>query len=126
MFKKLKPIIIEDSRLPAWLSNVAPINIWAISFAFFVFCRGKLNEATKRHEIVHFQQQLELLFVGQWILYGLFYFYQLAKLRNKKEAYRQNPFEREANDSEYIVDYLEHRKRFAWVKYLREANKKER
>ena len=66
--KKWKPLMFENSKIPVWLSKIAPIEIWALSFFIFVFCRAKLNDVTKRHEIIHFQQQLELAFVGQWIL----------------------------------------------------------
>ena len=31
-FKSLKPWMYNNSKIPVWLSKVAPINIWAISF----------------------------------------------------------------------------------------------
>ena len=61
--KNLKPKFIENSLLPVWLSRVAPIDIWAINLGFWVWCRGELSEETKRHETIHFQQQMEILFV---------------------------------------------------------------
>jgi len=120
MLKKLKPLMYNNSKVPVWLSHLAPINIWAISLGIFVFCRGEMSDTTRRHETIHFQQQLELLFVFQWILYGLFYLIQLIRLKNKKFAYYENPFEREAFGNEEQVDYLENRPRYAWLKYLRD------
>ena len=38
-------------------------NARAFSFAFWVFCRGELSEKTRRHEAIHYQQQLEMLFI---------------------------------------------------------------
>jgi len=113
-----KPIIIENSRLPVWLSKIAPIEVWAFSFAFFIVCRGRMTESTKRHEIIHFHQQLELLFVFQWILYGLFYLMGRFRYGSWAYAYYLNPFEQEAYDNDDNKGYLAQRKRWAWVKYI--------
>ena len=115
--KNLKPWMFEDSKIPGWLSKVAPISVWAVSFACFVFCKGKLTEEVKRHETIHFQQQLEMLFVPQWFLYGLFWLIGRVKYRNGEKAYHRNPFEQEAYDNETTENYLSNRKRFSWWKY---------
>ena len=112
------PIMFENSRIPVWLSKVAPIDILAISFGIFVWCREELSEETRRHETIHFQQQLELLFVGQWILYFLSYAHGWLKYRNGAVAYREIIFEKEAFDFDKMEGYLEARPRYAWVKYL--------
>ena len=67
--KNLKPFFVENSRVPRLLSYIAPININAITLGFIVFSRGKMDEKTKRHETIHFQQFLETLFIGFLILY---------------------------------------------------------
>ena len=118
--KNLKPIMFENSKLPVWLSYLAPIEIWAISFGWFVWCRGIMSESTRRHETIHFQQQLELLFIGQWILYGLFWLIGVARYRDGKKAYYENPFEREAYSNDADPDYLEGRSRFNWINYIRD------
>jgi hypothetical protein len=115
--KNWKPIFIENSKIPVWLSYIAPINIWAISIGWFVWCKGTMSEVTKRHETIHFQQQLELAFAGQWILYGLSWLYGLWKYKDSAVAYRENVFEREAYSNDYIEDYLETRPRYAWVRH---------
>jgi hypothetical protein len=117
--KEWKPKFIENSRIPVWLSKIAPIEISAISVAFWVFSRGELSPTTRRHETIHFQQQLELLLVGQWILYGLFWLVGLVRYRSGSKAYRQNPFEREAYDNQRKFTYLVKRRRYAWVHYIR-------
>jgi uncharacterized membrane protein len=117
MMKKLKPFYIENSRIPLWVAKFSSLNIWAVSIFIFVFCAGKLDERLKRHETIHFQQQLELLFVGQWILYGLFWLIGLIKYRDRQKAYRQNPFEQEAYACENIKNYLSHRVRYNWIFY---------
>jgi hypothetical protein len=117
--KNLKPIVFENSKIPVILSKVAPIEIWAISLFIFVWCRGEISDITRRHETIHFQQQLELLFVFQWILYlGLYAFGLFSHKGNGEEAYRMNPFEREAYENQYDKDYLATRPRYNWIKYF--------
>jgi|TARA_R110000822_G_scaffold218432_1_gene352862 hypothetical protein len=112
-----KPLFFENSKLPVWLSKLAPIEIGALSFAFFVWGRKELSERTKRHETIHYQQQLELLFVGQWLLYGIFWLQGYVKYRNGKKAYYRCPFEREAYENQYDKNYFEKRIRYNWRKY---------
>tara|TARA_R110001583_G_scaffold68735_1_gene195363 strand:- start:67 stop:435 length:369 start_codon:yes stop_codon:yes gene_type:complete len=118
-FKNLKPIMIENSKVPVFLSYFAPIDIWAISFGPFVWCRGIMSPVTIRHETIHFHQQLECLFVGQWILY-LFYHLRglMSKDKTGREAYYSNPFEEEAYIHESDELYLENRPFYHWVKYI--------
>ena len=117
--KNLKPIFIENSKLPYWLSKIAPIDVWAFSAGPFVVCRGKLSEKTITHETIHFFQQLEMLFVLQWILYGLFYVIGRFTQGSWKAAYYGNPFEIEAYVNDIDPEYLEERKFWAWTGYLR-------
>ncbi len=119
----IKPIIFENSRLPIWLSKFAPIDIWAFSFGPFIVCKGELSERVKRHETIHFYQQLELLFVFQWILYGLFYVIGRFTHGSWKEAYYQNPFEVEAYNHDEEKDYLSERKLWSWTKYIKALKK---
>jgi len=116
--KSLKPFFIENSRVPIWLSKIAPINVWANSFAIWVWCRGELSEKTKRHETIHFQQQLECFFIFHWILYS--WYYLKGYIRHDgdgKKAYHSICFEREAYDCQDEEDYLKKRERYAWIKY---------
>ena len=125
--KNWKPFFIENSRVPVILSKVAPIDIWAISFGIWVWCRGELSEKTKRHETIHFQQQLELGFALQWAIYAFSYLYHLVKLRDPREAYYDISFERESYGNESYKNYLKNRKRYAWIKYIgRDYDYKER
>ena len=116
--KTWKPKYIENSRVPVWLSYLSPIDIWAISLGPFVWCRGVLDDKMKRHETIHYQQQLELLFVGQWILYVVFWLWNLALYRNGAIGYMNNPFELEAYANDDNEDYLLTRKRYAWAKHV--------
>jgi hypothetical protein len=114
------PIFIENSRVPILLSKISPINIYAISLIFFVFCRGELNETTRRHETIHFRQWLELLIIGFACLYLVSWlWFRLIKRYSGDSAYRSIPFEQEAYGNQDDPYYLENRRPYAWVKYLK-------
>jgi len=113
-----KPLVFENSKLPVWLSKIAPIEINAVSFACFVFCRGELSKTSRRHETIHYHQQLEMIFVGQWLLYGLFCLIGFVRYRSRKKAYYENPFEREAYDNQKKYTYLEKRPLWSWTNYI--------
>jgi len=116
---KRKPWVFENSKLPVWLSKISPIEIGALSFACFVFCRGVLSKTTRRHETIHYHQQIEMLFVFQWLMYGIFWVVGLLRYRNGKKAYYENPFEREAYDNQKKYTYLEKRPLWNWVNYVK-------
>ena len=113
-----KPLVFENSKLPVWLSKIAPIEINAVSFACFVFCRGELSKTSRRHETIHYHQQLEMIFVGQWLLYGLFCLIGFVRYRSRTKAYYENPFEREAYDNQKKYTYLEKRPLWSWTNYI--------
>ena len=117
--KEWKPAFIENSIVPKILSKLAPIDIWAISFCGVVFCQGSMSPRVKRHETIHFQQQLEMLFVPQLVLYVAFWLLGVLKYRNGTVAYYENPFEREAYENDEDEGYLRSRPRFAWVRHIR-------
>ena len=112
------PIFIENSKVPVWLSKIVPIDVYALSFSVFVWCRGLMSERTKNHETIHYRQQLEMLFVFQWVLYGLFHIVGLVRYRSGQDAYYENPFEREAYNNDTNLNYLDSRKPYAWIKYV--------
>ena len=119
--KSWKPIFIENSRVPKILSYLSPINIGAISLGLFVFSRKEVTPVLKRHETIHFQQQLELFFLGFYMLYLLFWLVGVVKYKDGKHAYHENPFEREAKYNQYASNYLATRKRYvSWAKYVKD------
>ena len=89
--KNWKPIFVENSRIPAILSYFAPIQIWAITLFFIVLCKGKLDEVTKRHETIHFQQTLETGVIGMVALYLWDYVHGYIKYRNGAETTKSEP-----------------------------------
>jgi len=113
--KNWKPIFIENSRLPVWLSVIAPIDIGAITLGFIVIARGVMNEKTKRHETIHYQQYLETGFIGFLLFYFWDYIYNYAKYKDGRKSYLSIRAEREAYMFENQEDYLETRVRWFWL-----------
>ena len=113
--KNLKPIFIENSKIPVLLSKIAPINIGAITLGFIVFSRGEMTEKTKQHETIHFQQFLETLFIGFLLLYVYDYIMNYIRFRNGTLSYFNIRAEKEAYLHDETPDYLETRKRWRWI-----------
>jgi hypothetical protein len=92
-------------------------------FSFFIFIWihkfGKEDASLSRHEIIHFWQQVELLFIFHWLLYGIFYIVSRFRGQAHYQAYRTNPFECEAYAMEARTNYLNERRAFAWLPYAR-------
>ena len=110
-----RPIYVNNSRIPVWLSYLAPIRIWAITLFPFVFCRGEMSESTKRHETIHFQQMLETLVLGFLLLYLWDYVHGLIKYRSGSVAYRRLRAEQEAYHMETVSQYCVGRQRYRWI-----------
>ena len=117
----------------------------AIFLFGILFVKGdaKIDDVTMNHESVHSKQYVEtgllslllllpLLFNGLWWLWlilSVFAFYILYVAEwfvkfiiyklNTHKTYRNTSFEREAYSNEKNLNYLDSRKRFAWIKYIK-------
>lgn len=69
------------------------------------------------HECIHYAQEKELWFVGFYLLYILEFLFALLYFCNWHKAYRNISFEVEAHTYQDDLNYLQHRKRFAWSKF---------
>ena len=116
MLRSSRPWFFENSKIPVWLSYLAPIDIGAITIGPLVFSRGEMSDETKNHETIHWQQYIETGIIGFVILYYAFWFFNLLKYRDGKRAYYEIPFEREAYVHDWNLNYLETRKRYAWMR----------
>ena len=88
----------------------------------FVFLKSKdlkLNTVLINHENIHLKQQLELLILPFYIVYGIEFLIRYAYYKNWHLAYRTISFEREAYANERRLDYLKHRPFWNFLKYLR-------
>ncbi len=70
------------------------------------------------HEKIHLRQQLELLIIPFFVLYGLEFLYRLIQYEKWGLAYRNISFEREAYTNEKDLNYLKSRSLFKFLKYF--------
>lgn len=93
----------------------------AFPFVFVKYRADKENLVFVNHEKIHLRQQLELLVLPFFIIYGLEYFVRLIRCRNRDVAYRNISFEREAYGNELDMTYLKKRRFFSFIKYINNA-----
>ena len=74
-----------------------------------------LSQELINHERIHTAQLLEMGIIGFYIWYSVEW---LVRLVQRGSAYRRLSMEREAYENQRDLDYLKHRKHFAWRKYL--------
>ena len=114
-------MIIYSKYIP--LKDFYAINIcgWIIINSAYreVFERnaGIYNKVIS-HEKIHSRQGRELLWIFFYIWYGIEYIIRLIQYKDKKKAYRNISFEREAYANETNHLYLQDREQFGFLKYL--------
>ncbi len=77
-----------------------------------------LHPTLLNHERIHLRQQAELLIIPFYLWYVTEYFIRLIIYKNKRQAYRNISFEREAYTNENNLNYLNKRKLWALIKYI--------
>ena len=111
-----QPLFVEHSKIPVWLSKLAPIEIGAITLGFIVFSREEMSEITKRHETIHYQQFVETLFIGFLLIYAFDYLVnRIVHKMDGQEAYFNLRAEKEAYKHDTDESYLANRTRYAWL-----------
>ena len=126
-FILMKPIVLYSNK---FLSSISIfMMVGGISLFPFIILREKYRDGeewwvnrgkrTINHETIHFYQQLELLVIGFYIIYVLFYLINAIKYKfNMQKAYYAIPFEKEAYNNQDDFEYLSKRKLFIWIKYI--------
>ena len=109
-------MIIRNSKVPKWLSIV--IDVYAIALWPFIFISDEGDPVTINHEKIHLRQQVELLIIGFYLLYALFWLKNLIKTGDKDKAYYNIPFEKEAFAMDNDLKYLKKRMPYAWLNFL--------
>jgi hypothetical protein len=114
--KNWKPIFIENSKLLKILNVVTPINTWAMTLGFIVLCKGEMDEVTRQHETIHFQQFLETGFIGFLVFYVYDYIKCYLATKDAQVSYYRIRAEQEAYDCQDVQNYLSMRKRWVWLR----------
>ena len=93
------------------------IGITLCPFGIYVKLEYLTRLRTINHEKIHWQQQLEMLIIFFYLWYVIEWMIRIFV--NSNSPYRSISFEREAYGNEDNEDYLETRKPYTWLKYLR-------
>jgi hypothetical protein len=70
------------------------------------------------HERIHLRQQIELMVLPFFVIYGLDFLVKLIRYRDKNLAYRNVVFEREAYENEIDLTYLKSRSLWRFLRYI--------
>ncbi|NMH89737.1 hypothetical protein [Flavivirga algicola] len=87
----------------------------------FVFLRSRQlikHAVLINHEKIHLKQQLEMLIIPFYLIYGIEFLVRLCQYKEWDLAYRNISFEREAYANELNLVYLKHRPFWAFLKYF--------
>ncbi|POS02519.1 hypothetical protein Q361_10325 [Flavobacterium croceum DSM 17960] len=91
-------------------------------FVFLSNKQDKDNLVFITHERIHLQQQLELLILPFYVWYVLEFLIRLVQYKNRREAYYNICFEREAYRYESDFLYLKKRKKWSFLKFLKKKS----
>ena len=78
----------------------------------------KQNSVIINHEKIHIQQQIELLILPFFLLYGVEFLIKWIVYKDKNLAYRNISFEKEAYANEIEFTYLKQRHFWSFLKFI--------
>ena len=78
----------------------------------------KQNSVIINHEKIHIQQQIELLILPFFLLYGVEFLIKWIVYKDKNLAYRNISFEKEAYANEIELTYLKQRHFWSFLKFI--------
>ncbi len=112
------PFYIYSNWICDLCSKINGFKVGGIEFIpFVIILRKGASEQLKNHEMIHFKQQVECLFLFWYLIY--LFNYLILRLKYKHyEAYKKICFENEAYKNESDLQYLSKRKLYAWIKYF--------
>ncbi len=94
------------------------VGITIYPFVFLKYKALKKDAVLLNHEKIHLKQQLELLIIPFFMIYGFEFLIRLLQYKRWSLAYRNISFEREAYFQEAQLNYLKHRRLYSFLKYL--------
>jgi len=100
---------------------LTPRGFRGLTFYPFVILANKddkFNEVFMNHERIHIKQQIELLILPFYLWYVIEYLYRLIQYKDRKQAYLNISFEREAYENERDLNYLKKYTFWNFLKFL--------
>lgn len=111
------PFVIKSDKIVKRLSlfiKIRGITLWP-----FIITKSNVSWVTLNHEMIHLKQQLELLVLPFYIWYFIEWIIRLIQYRSAKLAYLNISFEREAYRNDCDQYYLNTRKPYSFLNYLK-------
>ena len=108
--------IKKITKFISFFTGESVIGVTLAPFGIYIDESHLKNKRTIRHETIHWKQQMEMLIIPFYLWYVTEWFIRLFMRGN---AYKNISFEREAYGNESNENYLEKRKFYSWVKYLK-------
>ena len=106
--------VIRTNRFP--FGKYSTINICGILFTK----RNELDNITINHESIHSKQIFELLIIFFYLWYGIeFLIHYISNKFNWHKAYMAICFEKEAYVNQDNLMYINKRKRYSFLNYLK-------
>lgn len=105
-----------------FVKRLVPNGFAGITLYPFVILRNEKmrnNRVLINHERIHLKQQIEMFIIPFFIWYGLEFLIRLIIENDKHKAYRNISFEREAYTNDKNLNYLQDRKCWNFLKYLK-------
>ncbi len=103
------------------LKYIVPKGFQGITLYPFVFVGNHdfaKDKCFMNHEKIHLRQQLELLVIPFYIIYGIEFLIRLVRYKNWIIAYRAISFEKEAYANETNLEYLKQRGLWRFISYF--------
>lgn len=100
---------------------LTPRGFRGLTFFPFVIVKNKddaLDTVFVNHEKIHLRQQIELLILPFYVWYLVEYLFRLVQFKDRKNAYYNISFEREAYANEKDLNYLKQRSFWKFLKYI--------
>jgi len=88
-------------------------------FVILAYEKDRQDQSLINHEKIHIRQQLELLLLPFFIWYFLEYLIRLLQYGRHATAYRNISFEREAYNNDHNLEYIQNRKFWNFVNYIK-------
>jgi hypothetical protein len=99
-----------------WFSKLMNDYLAITLYPFGIYTQVNPSQVTIRHELIHWEQQKEMLCIFFYVWYFVEWVVKLFIYG--KYSYYHISFEKEAYSNDNNKNYLTNRKCFAWLKYL--------
>jgi len=106
-------VIVSKYLLP---KGYRGLTLWP--FVLLKYKQDRGNMILLNHERIHIIQQVELLIIPFYILYLLDFLYKWIRFKDRKKAYRNIIFEKEAYEKEKDLYFLSKRPFWNFLKYV--------